>query len=256
MTMLTIGQLAKRVGIRTSTLRYYEKEGLVQPAKRTEAGYRLYESKTIEKLRLIQRAQRVGFSLADIRLLIDGWERSDLSHELLIKTAEQRFIAVEEELTKLSVIKHELTHFLQDLYAHKRQETAKEDNAFVELVDRICPHPEERSATVVALDKLSYYDRCQLTSAQANKITSKLKNQHVHIWRERDEYHILIISNDAEVGEALELLVYMEQTCEVHADMTRSITHDQEGFLLTVSGENSFLYAQLFLALENGRFAP
>ena len=39
--MLTIGELAKRAGLRTSALRYYEREGLLEPAERTEAGYRL-----------------------------------------------------------------------------------------------------------------------------------------------------------------------------------------------------------------------
>ena len=43
MTTLTIGQLAKRVGVRTSTLRYYEDEGLLAPVRRSEAGYRLYD---------------------------------------------------------------------------------------------------------------------------------------------------------------------------------------------------------------------
>ena len=39
---LTIGQLAKRVGLRTSALRYYEQQGLLSPSGRTTAGYRLY----------------------------------------------------------------------------------------------------------------------------------------------------------------------------------------------------------------------
>ena len=53
---LTIGELAKQTGLRTSALRYYEQEGLLSPADRTEAGYRLYAPDSLDTVRLIQRA--------------------------------------------------------------------------------------------------------------------------------------------------------------------------------------------------------
>lgn len=56
--LLTIGQLAKRIGVRPSTLRFYEAEGLLSPAVRSEAGYRLYDAEAEQALLLIQRTHR------------------------------------------------------------------------------------------------------------------------------------------------------------------------------------------------------
>ena len=66
---LTIGQLAKRGKVSTSLLRYYEKEGLLEPVGRTAAGYRLYSPDSVRHLRFIRKAQRYGFSLNDIKLM-------------------------------------------------------------------------------------------------------------------------------------------------------------------------------------------
>ena len=78
-TLITIGQLGKLAQMPPSTLRYYEKEGLLQPHGRSAAGYRLYEPEAAERLHLIQRAQRLGFSLAHIRTLLAGWDKGKIN---------------------------------------------------------------------------------------------------------------------------------------------------------------------------------
>ena len=68
--LATIGQIAQAVSVATSTLRYYEREGLLEPVDRTPAGYRLYGPTAIDQLRFIRSAQSVGFSLNDIKALL------------------------------------------------------------------------------------------------------------------------------------------------------------------------------------------
>lgn len=68
--MLTIGKLALSADVTTDTVRYYEKEGLLAPARKTDAGYRLYDDAAIRRLRFIKQAQHCGFSLAEIRELL------------------------------------------------------------------------------------------------------------------------------------------------------------------------------------------
>ena len=68
--MYTIGKLALRVEVSADTVRYYEKEGLLVPAKKTNAGYRLYDTDAVRRLRFIRQAQQCGFSLAEIRELL------------------------------------------------------------------------------------------------------------------------------------------------------------------------------------------
>ena len=74
--LTTIGQIADAVGVATSTLRYYEREGLLTPADRSPAGYRLYDLNSVERLQFIRSAQSVGFSLEDIKALLALDERT------------------------------------------------------------------------------------------------------------------------------------------------------------------------------------
>lgn len=69
--MMTIGEVAARAGIPTPTVRYYERRGLIEAPPRTAAGYRQYSSKTTERLRFIKRAQELGFTLEEIRELLE-----------------------------------------------------------------------------------------------------------------------------------------------------------------------------------------
>ena len=63
MTMLTISQLARRSGMPASTLRYYEKVGVIPPATRSDSGYRLYDEKALARLAFVQRAKALGVEL-------------------------------------------------------------------------------------------------------------------------------------------------------------------------------------------------
>ena len=67
----TIGQLAKAVGVPTSTVRFYERRGLLAPDARSESNYRTYSAESVERLRFIRAAQATGFSLKDIRGMLD-----------------------------------------------------------------------------------------------------------------------------------------------------------------------------------------
>lgn len=68
--MHTIGKLALAADISSDTIRYYEKEGLLAPAMKNGAGYRLYNEDAVRRLRFIKQAQHCGFSLAEIRELL------------------------------------------------------------------------------------------------------------------------------------------------------------------------------------------
>lgn len=67
---ITIGELAKRVGVAGSTVRYYERRGLLRPAGRTKANYRVYGNEAVARLRFIRAAQSSGLSLEDIHTLL------------------------------------------------------------------------------------------------------------------------------------------------------------------------------------------
>jgi DNA-binding transcriptional MerR regulator len=246
--MLTIGELARRVGLRTSALRYYEAEGLLEPAGRTEAGYRLYEPESVDIVRLIQRAQRLGFSLAEIRALLAAWRGGDLDNEETLTTAEARYLALERQVTELRVQQHELELFLQDL---RGGDPDAAQTAFGQLVDRICANPSAEPPSRTVLDWLSYYNDCLLSGPQAQTVLERLRGRHVHIWREDGAYHILVVGRDPAVAEALAELTRLESNCQAHPNLVPELIYDDEGYLLVARGDNAFILARLFLALED-----
>ena len=67
---LTIGRLADAASVGVETIRFYEREGLLEIPERTPGGYRLYPPETAERLAFIRRAKALGFSLAEIRELL------------------------------------------------------------------------------------------------------------------------------------------------------------------------------------------
>jgi len=71
MATMTIGRLAKRVGVNIDTIRYYERNGLIPEAVRRASGYREYEAADVRRLRFILRAKDLGFTLAEIGELLD-----------------------------------------------------------------------------------------------------------------------------------------------------------------------------------------
>jgi DNA-binding transcriptional MerR regulator len=249
--MLTIGQLATRVGLRPSTLRYYEQEGLLVPDQRSEAGYRLYDARAEQRLRLIQRAQRLGFELSDIRAMLAGWERGDLSDEALLETAESRYLALEKRITELLTLKHELELFLEDLHSREAGESGEDGSSFGRLLARVCASPLTQPPARNLLEWLTLYAGCNLTSEAGRHILDRLRGQHVHIWQEGEAYHILIVSDEPMVAQAVAELAQLEADCEAHAaQQAPELVYDDEGFLLKAAGPNAFMFARIFLALE------
>lgn len=82
MTILKIGELAKRTGLTVRTLHHYDQVGLLTPANRSRAGYRLYDEKDLHRLQQIMSMRALGLSLQEIGEMLaagDGrrrWDRS------------------------------------------------------------------------------------------------------------------------------------------------------------------------------------
>ena len=66
----TIGELSKAAGVPTSTVRYYERDGILRPSGRSASNYRLYSREDLERLRFIRAAQATGFTLEGIMDLL------------------------------------------------------------------------------------------------------------------------------------------------------------------------------------------
>ena len=69
--MFTIGKMASFTDVSNDTLRYYEQERLIKPAGKSPRGYRLYDQDSVRRIHFIKHAQRCGFTLAEIRKLLE-----------------------------------------------------------------------------------------------------------------------------------------------------------------------------------------
>jgi DNA-binding transcriptional MerR regulator len=67
---MTIGQVAKLAGVGVETIRFYEREGLLNKPKRKESGYRMFGPEVVSRIRFIKSVKELGFSLKEIRELL------------------------------------------------------------------------------------------------------------------------------------------------------------------------------------------
>jgi DNA-binding transcriptional MerR regulator len=246
-SLLTIGRLAERAHVSTSMLRFYEREGLLRPARRSRSGYRLYAADAENTLLFIRRAQRLGFSLEDIKLVLAG-RRGGVPGKTVVGIAEQRFLEIERRLTELLVLRHELELFLDDLTERVgRSAGGAASRLYRDLLDHVCGHHDGHVASS-SMTRLMRRIGCSLANAERERIFATLRGQHVHVWRESDGYTVLVPGNDEAVATALQQLVAAEAGCAAHVDV--ALSHTAEGHMLTAKGDHAFLFAQLFLALE------
>lgn len=107
-----IGDVAKKTAVSVDTLRYYEKIGLLTDIQRTDAGLRLYSDKDISRLNFIKRAQRMNFSLEEIKKLLEMREDPQLACTEARQLTSNKLKDIEAHLEELSKLRNELTLLL------------------------------------------------------------------------------------------------------------------------------------------------
>lgn len=112
---LTVAELASRSGVPASTVRYYEQEGLL-PARRSPAGYRLYDDADLDRLAFIGAAKSLGLALSEVRRLLEPWQHGQCSdvQQTLVPLVERRLAETRDRV-------RELTGFAERLISARAQ---------------------------------------------------------------------------------------------------------------------------------------
>lgn len=105
---LTIGKVARLAGVGVETIRFYEREGLIAEPPRKESGYRQYGAETVSRLRFIQRAKALGFSLKEIKELLFLRLDPGTTCENILDRAEGKILEIEEKIQTLQRMKKAL----------------------------------------------------------------------------------------------------------------------------------------------------
>jgi MerR family redox-sensitive transcriptional activator SoxR len=108
---LSIGVVARRTGMQPSALRYYESVGLLPKIQRV-SGRRRYDSSVLQRLALIQAAQRAGFRIAEIQTLLKNVEAGTPASAQWHVLARQKLIEVDTLMTQAQVMKRLLEQVL------------------------------------------------------------------------------------------------------------------------------------------------
>ncbi len=103
-----IGELARAAATNTETIRYYERIGLLPAPPRTISNYRTYSDEHVARLSFTRRARDLGFSIPQIRALLDLSDQRDQPCEAVDAIAGQHLVEVERKLADLRLLRHEL----------------------------------------------------------------------------------------------------------------------------------------------------
>jgi MerR family transcriptional regulator, copper efflux regulator len=114
---MLINELSKQTGVSSHTIRYYEKFGLIKGKRKDGAtnNYFHYDEEVIEKLELIRDAKLIGFTLNEIKVLIDAWFSKKFSITKKIAILDEKMISIDEKIGQLKEMKKMIVAFKKEV---------------------------------------------------------------------------------------------------------------------------------------------
>jgi Cu(I)-responsive transcriptional regulator len=119
---LNIGDAARASGVSAKMIRHYEAIGLLPPARRTEAGYRLYGEQDVRVLQFIHRGRALGFSLEQIASLLALWQDKDRASADVRRLAETHIDELERKIAELESMKRTLQTLAHSCHGDQRSD--------------------------------------------------------------------------------------------------------------------------------------
>ena len=107
-------EVARATGVSTDTLRHYERNGLLPTVARRAAGYRQYQSATVQRVLLIQRALVVGFSVADLKRVLGVHDKGGAPCRSVRQLVGERLDELNRKIEELTALRRELRLLVQE----------------------------------------------------------------------------------------------------------------------------------------------
>jgi MerR family transcriptional regulator, copper efflux regulator len=113
-TTLRSGALAKATGLSPDSIRHYERIGVLPRASRTDSGYRVYPASALERVLVVQRALRIGFTLAELAEVLKARDAGGAPCGRVYQLAQEKLRGIEEDLEALRRTKRYMKKVLAD----------------------------------------------------------------------------------------------------------------------------------------------
>jgi Hg(II)-responsive transcriptional regulator len=113
MKPITVGELAKRAAVGVETVRFYEKQGLLEQPKRKESGYRQYDEDTVQILLFIRRAKELGFTLKEIKTLLVLQSNIDQPRSEIRLQASEKIAEIDARIADLFKMRNSLQSLVE-----------------------------------------------------------------------------------------------------------------------------------------------
>ena len=108
------GNLAKAAGVSPDTIRHYERIGVLPKTSRTESGYRVYPATAVERVLVVQRALRIGFTLAELAEVLKARDAGGAPCRRVYELAQEKLKGIEADIEALKRTKRYLQRVLAD----------------------------------------------------------------------------------------------------------------------------------------------
>lgn len=141
---LTIGAAAREAGVSVETVRYYQRIGLIEEPAKPVGGFRLYSKAILDDILFIKKAQRIGFTLAEIRALLQGDKNCAETKEL----AQNKLLDIRSKIAELQSVADILEHLLGTCHSGEGVCSIVES-----LRDNNLPLPPSESSSSVNADR-------------------------------------------------------------------------------------------------------
>jgi DNA-binding transcriptional MerR regulator len=115
------GELAKATGVSADTIRHYERIGVLPKAVRSASGYRIYPESAVERVHVVQRALRIGFTLSELAEVLKARDAGDAPCQRVFELAQQKLAGIKTEIVALKQTERYLDRVLTDWKSRVRR---------------------------------------------------------------------------------------------------------------------------------------
>jgi len=131
------GQLAKATGVSPDTIRHYERIGVLPRAPRTMSGYRVYSANAVNRVRIVQRALRIGFTLAELADIFKTRDAGGTPCRRVFELAQTKLVAIENDIAALNATRQQMVKILADWKTRIKKSGGEKVHLLQSLTDAV-----------------------------------------------------------------------------------------------------------------------